>query len=103
MRRTRAPYRAGETSPSDGRAGRSRRADRTNPDRWLRIVPRDRAWIDPVPVTNARRSPNDCAREGISPDLPRPAAQLALRRGLATKVEAGEVETASRPFGVLTA
>jgi hypothetical protein len=42
------------------------------------------------------RSLNDCAREGLSPELLRHAAQQALRRGLVTKAELGDVEAADR-------
>ena len=46
-------------------------------------VPRDeRAWFGAVPRTNPRRSLNDCAREGLSPDLLRQAVLQAIRRGL---------------------
>lgn len=67
------------------------------------VSPEDRAWFGPVPATNARRSLNDCAREGMSPDLLRQAVQQALRRGLVTKVEIGDVEDALKPFGGLAA
>ena len=63
----------------------------------------DRTWFGAVPTTNARRSLNDCAREGFSPELLRQAAQQALRRGLVTKVELGDVEEALKPFGGLAA
>ncbi|MEE9384005.1 MAG: type IV toxin-antitoxin system AbiEi family antitoxin domain-containing protein [Nannocystaceae bacterium] len=63
----------------------------------------DRAWFGAVPTTNPRRSLNDCARAGMSPELLRQAAQQALRRGLTTKDELGDVEEALRPFGGLTA
>jgi len=65
--------------------------------------PEDRAWFGPVPVTSARRSLNDCAREGVSPDLLRQAAQQALHRGLVTRAEIGDVEDALKPFGGLAA
>jgi hypothetical protein len=42
-----------------------------------------------------------CAREDLSPDLLRLAAQQAIRRGLVTKAELGDVEEALRPFGGL--
>jgi predicted transcriptional regulator of viral defense system len=67
------------------------------------VPPEDRAWFGAVPATNARRSLNDCAREGLSPELLRQGAQQALRRGLVTKGELGDVETALRPFGGLAA
>jgi len=44
------------------------------------------------PITNPRRTLNDCAREAMSPDLLRQAAQQAIRRGLVTKTELGDVE-----------
>jgi predicted transcriptional regulator of viral defense system len=67
-------------------------------------VPReDRTWFGPVPTTNPRRSLNDCAREGLSPELLRRAAQQALHRGLVTQAELGDVEVALEPFGGLAA
>ncbi|WP_437570535.1 type IV toxin-antitoxin system AbiEi family antitoxin domain-containing protein [Sorangium sp. So ce542] len=67
------------------------------------VPPEDRAWFGAVPTTNPRRSLNDCAREGLSPELLRQAAQQALRRGLVTKNELGDVETALKPFGGVAA
>ncbi|AUX49049.1 hypothetical protein SOCE26_105940 [Sorangium cellulosum] len=67
------------------------------------VPPEDRAWFGAVPMTNPRRSLNDCAREGLSPELLRQAAQQALRRGLVTKNELGDVETALKPFGGIAA
>lgn len=63
----------------------------------------DRTWLGAVPTTNPRRTLNDCAQEGISPELLRQAAQQALRRGLVTKAELGDVEKALQPFGGLAA
>lgn len=63
----------------------------------------DRTWFGAVPVTSAQRSLNDCAREGISPDLLRQAARQALRRGLAAGAALGDVEQALRPFGGIAA
>jgi predicted transcriptional regulator of viral defense system len=65
------------------------------------VPPEDRSWSGAVPTTNPRRSLNDCAREGLSPDLLRQAAQQALRRGLVTKAELSDVEEALKPFGGL--
>jgi predicted transcriptional regulator of viral defense system len=59
----------------------------------------DRTWFGAVPTTNPRRTLNDCARETVAPDLLRQAAHQAIRRGLVTKAEVGEVEDALRPFG----
>lgn len=67
------------------------------------VPPDDRAWFGAVPTTNPRRTLYDCARKNISPDLLRQAAQQAVRRGLVTKAELGEVEEALRPFGGLGA
>lgn len=63
----------------------------------------DRSWFSAVPTTNPRRSLNDCATSGLSPELLRQAAQQALRRGLVTRDGIGDVETALKPFGGLTA
>ena len=59
----------------------------------------DRSWFGAVPTTNPRRTLNDCADEDLSPDLLRQAAQQAIRRGLVTRAEIGEVEEALRVFG----
>jgi predicted transcriptional regulator of viral defense system len=67
------------------------------------VSPEDRTWFGAVPVTSVQRSLNDCAREGITPDLLRQAAQQALRRGLAARSALGDVEQALRPFGGLAA
>lgn len=63
----------------------------------------DRSWFGAVPTTNARRSLNDCAKSGVSPDLLQQAAQQALRRGLVTRAELVEVAAALAPFGGLAA
>jgi len=60
------------------------------------VPPEDRAWFGAVPTTNPRRSLNDSAREGLSPELLRQAAQQALRRGLVTQAELGDVASARR-------
>jgi predicted transcriptional regulator of viral defense system len=65
------------------------------------VPPGDRTWFGAVPTTNPRRSLNDCAREGLSPELLRHAAQQALHRGLVTKTELGGVDEALEPFGGL--
>jgi predicted transcriptional regulator of viral defense system len=63
----------------------------------------DRSWFGAVPTTNPRRTLNDCARAGLSPELLRQAAQQALRRGLVAKAELGDVEQALAPFGGIAA
>jgi predicted transcriptional regulator of viral defense system len=67
------------------------------------VPPEDRTWFGAVPTTSPRWSLNDCAREGLSPELLLQAAQQALRRGLVTREDLGDVETALRPFGGLAA
>jgi predicted transcriptional regulator of viral defense system len=67
------------------------------------VPPEERAWFGAVPVTIPRRALNDCAREGLAPDLLRQAARQALRRGLTTAAELADVEAALAPFGGLTA
>ena len=65
------------------------------------VPPEDRSWFGAVPTTNPRRSLNDCARADLSPELLRQAAQQALRRGLVTETELGDVEEALESFGGL--
>src|SRR5258706_12917551 len=67
------------------------------------VPPADRAWFGAGPITTPGRSLNDCAREGLSPELLRQAAQQALRRGLVTTAELDDVEEALEPFGGLAA
>ena len=62
---------------------------------------RDRAWAGPAPITSPRRTLVDCAKDQVSPDLLRQAAQQALRRGLVTKPDLHDVEVALEPFGGL--
>jgi len=63
----------------------------------------DRIWFGPVLVTSPRRTLSDCARELVSPELLRQAAQQALRRGLIVKGDLSDVEEALAPFGGFTA
>ena len=65
------------------------------------VAPEDRTWFGAVPVTTPRRSLNDCARDGLAPELLRAAAQQALRRGLVKDGELHDVETALKRFGGL--
>lgn len=62
----------------------------------------ERSWFGAVPTTNACRTLNDCARADLSPELLRPAALQAVRRGLVAASELREVEHALEPFGGLT-
>jgi predicted transcriptional regulator of viral defense system len=59
----------------------------------------DRAWFGVLPVTSPRRTLNDCAQEGLSPEHLAQAARQALRRGLVEPSELGDVERALAPFG----
>jgi predicted transcriptional regulator of viral defense system len=63
----------------------------------------DRSWFGAAATTNPRRSLNDCAKSGLSPELLQQAAQQALRRGLVTRNELGDVESALQPFGGIAA
>jgi predicted transcriptional regulator of viral defense system len=66
------------------------------------VGPTERSWFGPVPSTSAGRTLNDCARDGVSPELLRQAAHQALRRGLVTRSELGDVEAALEAFGGLS-
>jgi predicted transcriptional regulator of viral defense system len=59
----------------------------------------ERTWFGPVPTTNACRTLRDCAKSGLSPDLLRQAGAQAIRRGLVTRIELGDVDAALKPFG----
>jgi predicted transcriptional regulator of viral defense system len=65
------------------------------------VDPEERSWFGPTPVTSAGRTLSDCAKNGLSPELLHHAAQQALRRGLVTRSELADVETALAPFGGL--
>ena len=66
------------------------------------VTPAERTWFGAVPTTNAARTLNDCALDGLSPEPLREAAQQALHRGLVTRDELAEVTRALKPFGGLT-
>jgi predicted transcriptional regulator of viral defense system len=63
----------------------------------------ERCWFGTVPTTKAARTLNDCAREGLSPELLRQAAKQALLRGIVTETELHDVLEALKPFGGLAA
>jgi predicted transcriptional regulator of viral defense system len=63
----------------------------------------DQAWFGAVPTTGVRRTLNDCARDGLSPDLLRQGARQALQRGLVTNEELPDVDAALAPFGGVAA
>lgn len=88
------------TVPRKWRARRIRVPPNVIPH-YADLLESDRAWFGAVPVTTPRRTLNDCARAGLSPDLLRQAAQQALRRGLLKRAALGHVEEALEPFGGL--
>jgi predicted transcriptional regulator of viral defense system len=65
------------------------------------VPKQDRAWFGPVPITSVTRTLNDCAREGLSPELLRQAAKQALRRGLVIRRELTDVRASLKAFGGL--
>jgi predicted transcriptional regulator of viral defense system len=67
------------------------------------VPKQDRTWFGPVPVTTVKRTLNDCAREGLSPELLRQATKQALERGLVVRSELAEVKASLKPFGGLSA
>ena len=67
------------------------------------VLDQDRVWFGAVPVTSPRKTLEDCAREGLSPELLRQAARQALNRGLVVNAHLTEVEKALAPFGGLAA
>lgn len=65
------------------------------------VAPDERSWFGPVPGTSAGRTLADCAKSGLSPELLQQAARQAIRRGLVTRKDLGDVATALKPFGGL--
>ena len=63
------------------------------------VTPNERTWCGAVPLTAVARTLNDCASEGLSPELLHQAAQQAIARGLATTAELPVVAEALEPFG----
>jgi hypothetical protein len=63
------------------------------------VTNKERTWAGPVPVTTIRRTLDDCAHSGLTPDLLRQAARQALTRGLLTKSDLKGVEKALKPYG----
>lgn len=65
-----------------------------------RDLPADaRTWFGAVPTTTVTQTLNDCATDGLSPELLGQAARQALRRGLAARGDLGAVAKALAPFG----
>lgn len=58
-----------------------------------------RTWFGALPTTVVARTLDDCARDGVPPEILRQAAREALRRGLVTRNEMTFVAKVLRPFG----
>lgn len=63
----------------------------------------ERTWHGPVPVTQPRRTLEDCALANLPPELLQQAAAQALQRGLVTRAEIPAVWQALAPYGALAA
>lgn len=61
----------------------------------------ERTWFGAVPTTQVARTLDDCAADGLAPDVLRHAALQALRRGLVTLADLRGVVAALGPFGGL--
>jgi len=61
----------------------------------------ERAWFGAVPITSVRRTLQDCAVAGLSPEHLQQAAMQALERGLVARSDIPDVERTLRPFGGL--
>ena len=62
-------------------------------------------WFGPVPITPSAHAwtLNDCARDGLSPELLQQATKQALRRGLVVRAELPDVKASLKAFGGLPA
>jgi predicted transcriptional regulator of viral defense system len=65
------------------------------------VSPSQRTWFGPIPITSVPKTLNDCARDGLSPELLLQATRQALRRGLVQQAELSEVKTALKGYGRL--
>jgi predicted transcriptional regulator of viral defense system len=65
------------------------------------IPTQDRTWFGPVPITSVKRTLNDCARDGLSPELLRQAAKEALHRGLVVRADLPDVRAVLKAYGGL--
>jgi predicted transcriptional regulator of viral defense system len=63
----------------------------------------ERTWFGAVPITTIARTLNDCARDGVSPELVRQATKQALQRGLVARADLTAVRASLKPFGGLPA
>jgi predicted transcriptional regulator of viral defense system len=67
------------------------------------VAKEERTWFGPVPITSVKRTLNDCAREGVSPELLQQATKQALQRGLVVRAELPHVRASLKAFGGLPA
>jgi predicted transcriptional regulator of viral defense system len=65
------------------------------------VLQAQQTWFGPIPITTVPKTLNDCARDGLSPELLLQATKQALRRGLVQKDEISEVKTALKGYGRL--
>ncbi len=65
------------------------------------VSKQERTWFGAVPITSVKRTLNDCARNGISPELLRQATKQALRRGVVARTDLADVRASLRSFGGL--
>lgn len=65
------------------------------------VSKQERTWFGAVPITSVKRTLNDCARNGISPELLRQATKQALRRGVVARTNLADVRASLRSFGGL--
>ena len=70
---------------------------------FAKVTDHERAWFGAMPATSVARTLNDCARDGLAPDLLRQAAQQALQRGRVKLADLPGVLEALAPFGGLAA
>ncbi len=94
------PSRAHLTLPASWRSRRLRVPDGVTLHH-ADVPARERTWFGAVPVTSVARTLDDCAAEGLSPDLLRQATRQALDRGLVTRRDLRRVLASLAPFGGL--
>lgn len=66
---------------------------------YANVPQNERTWFGAVPVTDAKRSLSDCARNAMAPDLLYQAIRQALHRGLIAKNELEDAKRYLKPFG----
>lgn len=70
---------------------------------FAEVTGSERTWFGAIPATAIARTLNDCARDGLAPDLLRQAARQALQRGRAKFTDIAAVHDALALFGGLDA